>query len=111
MCHDKEYINRLKLLKSKTLEELIELSKNPDSVYYHFDTFECATLATAYYQLWIMFARIKYEFYFFGFGNEVKFFDENFLNYFSIRMVWLFVDRLDIMLIPILARVFVFSTQ
>ena len=46
MCHDKEYINSLKSLKSKTLDELIELSKNPDSVYYHFDTFECATLAT-----------------------------------------------------------------
>jgi len=45
LTHDLGYVNSLKTLKSKTREELIQLSKNPDSVYFHFDTFECAKLA------------------------------------------------------------------
>lgn len=45
LTHDLNYVNSLKVLKSKTREELIALSKNPDSVYFHFDTFECAKLA------------------------------------------------------------------
>ena len=46
LTHDMTYVNSLKTLKSKNKEELIEMSKNPDSVYFHFDTFECAKLAT-----------------------------------------------------------------
>lgn len=45
LCHQKEYIDKLKTLHSKTREELIEMSRNVDSVYYNTYTFECATLA------------------------------------------------------------------
>ena len=46
LCHDKDYIESLKTLEKKTQDELIAMSKNPDSVYYHSDTFSCASLAT-----------------------------------------------------------------
>jgi histone deacetylase 6 len=46
LCHTQKYIEELKEYKSKSMEELIECSKNVHSVYYHWDTFECATLAT-----------------------------------------------------------------
>jgi histone deacetylase 6 len=45
LCHSKEYIERIKALKSKTREELLEMSHNPDSVYYNSETYECALLA------------------------------------------------------------------
>ena len=46
LCHTEEYINSIKKLRSKTREELQELTRNPHSVYYHWDTFTCASLAT-----------------------------------------------------------------
>lgn len=46
LCHSKQYIDSLKTLKEKTTEELIELSCNRESVYYHSDTFECAKMST-----------------------------------------------------------------
>ena len=46
LCHDRDYIEGLKTLEKKSQEELIAMSKNPDSVYYHSDTFSCASLAT-----------------------------------------------------------------
>jgi hypothetical protein len=45
LCHEKDYIDKLKTLHSKTRDELIEMSRNMDSVYYNTYTFECATLA------------------------------------------------------------------
>ncbi len=46
LCHPIEYINDLRSLKSKTINELEELSNNKNSVYYNKKTFECATLST-----------------------------------------------------------------
>ena len=46
LCHPESYINELKTLKTKTTQELVELSKNVNSVYYNHDTLESATLAT-----------------------------------------------------------------
>jgi histone deacetylase 6 len=45
LCHTKDYIEKIKLLKKKTIEELLAMSKNPDSVYYNSETYECALLA------------------------------------------------------------------
>ena len=45
LCHKKEYIEELKTLENKSQDELIAMSKNPDSVYFHADTFSCAQLA------------------------------------------------------------------
>lgn len=45
LCHTDNYIAELKTYKSKSMDELIECSQNVHSVYYHWDTFECATLA------------------------------------------------------------------
>jgi histone deacetylase 6 len=45
LCHTKDYIERIKELKTKTNEELLEMSRNPDSVYYNSETYECALLA------------------------------------------------------------------
>lgn len=46
LCHEQNYIERLKTLKDKSNSELMELSRNRDSVYYNSDTYECASLAT-----------------------------------------------------------------
>ncbi len=46
LCHDESYINSIKELKTKSQQELVEMTKNPNSVYYHWNTFECASLAT-----------------------------------------------------------------
>jgi acetoin utilization deacetylase AcuC-like enzyme len=46
MCHENAYIQRIKSLADKSKEELIELTRNPNYVYFHSETFECATLAT-----------------------------------------------------------------
>ena len=46
LCHPPEYIDKVKQYKSKTLDELLEESKNPHSVYFHWDTYECASFAT-----------------------------------------------------------------
>jgi acetoin utilization deacetylase AcuC-like enzyme len=46
LCHKKNYIEYLRKLKSKSKNELIEMTNNPDSVYFHWETFECALLAT-----------------------------------------------------------------
>ncbi len=46
LCHTRSYIEKLKTLKEKSEEELKNMSKNMDSVYYHSETYECALLAT-----------------------------------------------------------------
>ena len=46
LCHKAAYIKKLKKLRMKSAQELIEMSMNPHSVYYHSQTFDCATLAT-----------------------------------------------------------------
>lgn len=45
LCHTQAYIDSIKQLKDLTQEELVEKSTNKDSVYYHWDTFECASTA------------------------------------------------------------------
>ncbi|CAF0704332.1 unnamed protein product [Brachionus calyciflorus] len=46
LCHSKSYIQEIKSLRDKSEEELKQLSKNPDSVFFHSSTFDCASLAT-----------------------------------------------------------------
>jgi len=46
LCHPVDYIEKIQAYKSKSTEELTEASKNNDSVYYHWETYECASLAT-----------------------------------------------------------------
>lgn len=46
LCHENSYIDNIKSVRDKTDDELKELSKNPNSVYYHSSTFDCALLAT-----------------------------------------------------------------
>ena len=45
-CHDRDYIATLKQLKAKSHDELVKMTKNPDSVYFHNDTFESASIAS-----------------------------------------------------------------
>jgi acetoin utilization deacetylase AcuC-like enzyme len=45
LCHDKKYIEEIRCLKNTSSDELIQLSKNTMSVYYHWDTFICASIA------------------------------------------------------------------
>ena len=46
LCHESPYIDSIKSVRDKTDDELKELSKNPNSVYFHSSTFDCALLAT-----------------------------------------------------------------
>jgi len=46
LCHKTADIKKLKKLRMKSTQELIEMSRNPHSVYYHSQTFDRATLAT-----------------------------------------------------------------
>ena len=46
LCHAPAYIDSLTKLNSKSNEELIQLSQNRDSVYYHKETLKFAKLAT-----------------------------------------------------------------
>ena len=46
LCHTDDYIKEVQAFKSKNMEELIQLSQNKNSVYYHWETYECACLAT-----------------------------------------------------------------
>lgn len=46
LCHSKEYIQSIRSLKEKNDDELKELSRNPNSVYFNSATFECASMAT-----------------------------------------------------------------
>lgn len=45
LCHPRDYIDRIEAIKEKTREELCKESTNMDSVYYHWETYECASLA------------------------------------------------------------------
>ena len=45
LCHAKQYIQRIRKLRTKSTQELMEMSHNPDSVYYHSETYDSACLA------------------------------------------------------------------